>query len=38
MIARKGFHYVEGSMYSTSPKAKRDAGIYAPMPPLDNIT
>ena len=40
MVARKGFHLVEGSFLSGSASAakKREAGVYAPLPPLDNIT
>jgi len=40
IIARKGLHFVEGSLYSRGPGAtkKREAGVYAPLPPLDNIT
>jgi predicted metal-binding protein len=40
MVSRKGLHYVEGSLYSTGDSAlrKREAGLYAPLPPLDNMT
>ena len=40
MIARKGLHFVEGSLYSRGPGSvkKREAGEYKPLPPLDNFT
>ena len=40
MIARKGLHFVEGSLHSRDPGAmkKQEAGVYAPLPPLDNFT
>jgi predicted metal-binding protein len=40
MIGRKGLHFVEGSYISRGPSgtAKRQAGVYAPLPPLDNLT
>lgn len=40
IIARKGLHFVEGSIAPKNPSlAKhRQAGDYAPLPPLDNLT
>ncbi len=38
MIARKGFHFVEGSYVSAGAAKKREAGVYGPLPPRDNIT
>ena len=39
IIARRGLHLVEGSVYSRNPgsTAKRAAGLYAPLPPLENF-
>jgi predicted metal-binding protein len=40
IITRKGLHFVEGSLAPKTPSLakKRQAGLYAPLPPLDNLT
>jgi predicted metal-binding protein len=38
MLSRKGLKVVEGSVYSKSLEAKREAGVYAKLPPIENVS
>ncbi|HUS47840.1 MAG TPA: CGGC domain-containing protein [Phycisphaerae bacterium] len=38
ILSRKGLQVVEGSVIAESNEARRQAGVYAPRPPIDNVT